>query len=214
MTDKSLIDRTEKNDSYFVGENGLPEGYCDDQSISVGENENPYRLYRFLTELEDILAQENNEETIVKKLIPKVRKLLIESEWIQFEFTPADPKLGWSVNMIYDEPDYPLTVQMVTWSPQQTSPIHNHATWGIVAIISGTEKNTFWQLDRNGGDSAIKFASEQILESGDIIGFTGDAIHQVEALGDQPVISFNLYGITDFKNRYKYDRKTQTATNF
>ncbi|WP_367142217.1 hypothetical protein [Moorena sp. SIO1F2] len=25
------------------------------------------------------------------------------------------------------------------------SPIHNHGTWGVVAVISGQEKNTFWR---------------------------------------------------------------------
>ena len=213
MTDNSLIDRENNFDSYFVADDGIPEGYVDDQ-FSINESENPYRLYRFLTDLEDILTQEDNEATIVKRLIPKVRKLLIESEWIQFAFTHPDPQLGWSVNTLYDEPDYPITVQMVTWLPGQASPIHNHGTWGIVAIISGTEKNTFWQLDPNQGDYAIKPSREQILEAGDIIGFSSNAIHQIEALEEEAVISFNIYGIADYANRFEYDRKAQTATSF
>jgi predicted metal-dependent enzyme (double-stranded beta helix superfamily) len=58
------------------------------------------------------------------------------------------------IAILYDEPDFPLTVQTVSWLPGQVSPIHNHATWGVVALISGTEKNTLWR--RTNPDGAIE----------------------------------------------------------
>ena len=143
MIYNSLIDQENSFDSYFVAGDGIPQGFSDDQWF-LEQSSNPYRLYRFLTDLEDIITNETQESIIVRKLIPKVRRLLTESEWIQMEYTVPDPQVGWSVNTIYDEPDFPLTVQMVTWLPGEVTPIHNHATWGIVAIIAGTEKNTFW----------------------------------------------------------------------
>jgi hypothetical protein len=105
--------------------------------------EKPYRLYRFLTELEDILDTITDDSLRIQAIIPLVRKLLASSYWLQIEFTepPTDP--GWSVQFLYDEYEFPLTVQMVAWLPGHVSPIHNHATWGIVAIISGQEKISF-----------------------------------------------------------------------
>jgi predicted metal-dependent enzyme (double-stranded beta helix superfamily) len=117
--------------------------------------------------------------------------------------------------MLYKEPNFPLTVQMVTWLPGNVSPIHNHATWGIVALISGEEKNTFWRCSPTPqSPNRIELVGEKILLPGDIIGFMPDTIHSVESIGDEPTISFNVYGITNFEERFEFDPLKHTATNF
>ena len=44
---------------------------------------------------------------------------------------------------------------------------------------------------------SIEKVNEIILTSGEIINFMPDAIHNIEALGYGPIISFNLYGETN-----------------
>jgi predicted metal-dependent enzyme (double-stranded beta helix superfamily) len=177
--------------------------------------EKPYRLYRFLTELEDILDTVTDDCLRIRAITPLVRKLLASSYWLQMEFTepPTDP--GWSVQFLYDEYEFPLTVQMVAWLPGHVSPIHNHVTWGIVAVVSGQEKNQFWRRSPiSENPSRIEYVGEKILLPGDIIGFTPDAIHSVEPLGDEPVITFNLYGVTEYQERFEFNPLTQSAKNF
>ena len=41
-----------------------------------------------------------------------------------------------------------------------------------------------------------------------------DAIHSVESLGDEPTITFNIYGETNFSQRFEFDTLTNTAKNF
>ena len=41
-----------------------------------------------------------------------------------------------------------------------------------------------------------------------------EAIHSVEALGEEPIITFNIYGETDFSQRFEFDTLTNTAKNF
>ena len=60
----------------------------------------------------------------------------------------------------------------------------------------------------------IESAGDILLAPGDVIGFTRDAIHAVEAVGDEPTVSFNLYGITDYKQRYQFHPEKQTAKRF
>jgi predicted metal-dependent enzyme (double-stranded beta helix superfamily) len=55
---------------------------------------------------------------------------------------------------------------------------------------------------------------EIILNPGDVIALTADAIHSVEPLGDEPTISFNLYGVTNFQQHYQFDPDQQTAQQF
>lgn len=175
----------------------------------------PYRLYRFLTDLEDVLDRERDDAKRVQQIAPLVRTLLTSSEWLQMEYSPPSSKTGWGVKMLYKEPKFPLTVQMVSWAPGQRSTIHNHATWGIVALISGEERNTLWRRSPTPEHPhAIEQVGEQILVPGDIIGFVPDAIHCVEALGDEPTISFNLYGITDRSQRFQFSPGDRTAKLF
>ena len=171
-----------------------------------------YRLYRFLTDLENILHNLKSDRLRLQAICPLVRRLLTSSEWLQGEYLEPNPETGWSVLTLYDEPDFPLTVQTVAWLPGKVSPIHNHATWGVVALISGEEKNTIWRRTNNNG--SIEKAGNIILNPGEIMGLMPDAIHHVEALGDEPTISFNLYGETNYQQRFEFDPITGTAKNF
>jgi predicted metal-dependent enzyme (double-stranded beta helix superfamily) len=151
----------------------------------------------------------------LRRICPRVRQFLSESHWLEAQYLPPDPKTGWSVLMLYDEPDYPLTVQMVAWEPGQVSPIHNHGCWGLVAILAGQERNTLWRRSPDAEyPDRIERVGDLCLEPGQIISFLPDAIHCVEALGDEPTISFNLYGKTDYSRRFEFDPVTHTVQNF
>jgi len=183
--------------------------------VSQDFQEEPYRLYRFLTDVEDIIWQEQEDRIRLAKICPLVRRLLNSSEWILTSCGLPDRETGWSVQFLYDEPDFALTVQTVTWSPQSISPIHNHATWGIVAIIDGEEKNTFWQRSPSSKfPDRIEKVGEQILRAGDILCLMPDAIHHIEAICDEPTISFNIYGITDYSKRFEFDLEKNIAELF
>ncbi|MEO0867725.1 MAG: cupin [Cyanobacteria bacterium J06642_11] len=200
------------NQNWLITDDGQKTTFGDPD---IEAPERIYRLYRFLTDLEDILAAEHDDSRRIEAITPLVRQLLTSSYWLQMEYDEPSPKTGWSVKFLYREHEFPLTVQMVAWAPGQVSTIHNHGTWGIVALIGGEEKNHLWQrAPEKDQPHHLKSAGEQILVPGDIIGFTSGAIHQVLPLGDEPTVSFNLYGVTDYKTRYEYDIKNHTAKRF
>jgi predicted metal-dependent enzyme (double-stranded beta helix superfamily) len=174
-----------------------------------------YRLYRFLTEIEDLTENIINDEQIIELIIPKVRLLINSCNWLKDEYLPPDPEKGWSVLILYDEPDFPLTIQTVAWLPNITSPIHNHGCWGIVALLNGEEKNTFWSKKQPLNSSElIENIGHKVLTTGDIIGFSPNAIHSIEAVSNEPTITFNIYGKTDYDRRFEFDAVTGIATNF
>jgi predicted metal-dependent enzyme (double-stranded beta helix superfamily) len=172
-----------------------------------------YRLYRFLTDLEDILETCHDDLSRLEAITPLVRKLLVSSYWLQMEYSAPDPELGWSVNFLYREHEFPLTVQMVTWLPGHTSTIHNHGAWGIVALVGGQERNRLWRRVPHQGDR-IEPVDEVLLNPGDVVALTAGAIHSVEPLGHEPTVSFNLYGATNFSDRYEFDLDHHTAKLF
>lgn len=185
------------------------------ETVEPEVSQQPYRLYRFLTDLEDVLLNIPSDRDRLKAIFPLVRKLLMSSYWLQMEYREPNPETGWSVKTLYKELDYPITIQTVAWLPGNVSPIHNHATWGIVALMDGQEKNRFWKRSANKEyPHKIELIDEYNFIPGDIIGLMPDAIHSVEPLGPEPTITFNIYGETDFPQRYEFDSVNHSIKNF
>jgi predicted metal-dependent enzyme (double-stranded beta helix superfamily) len=174
-----------------------------------------YRLYRFLTEVEDVLHGVEDESIRLPEIRMLVRRLIVNSYWVQSQYLQPDPKTGHSVLLLYDELGFPLTVQTVTFAPGTRSTIHNHGTWGVIAVLKGQEKNTFWRRTPT-PDFAEKIAptGEITLSPGDIVSLTPDAIHSVEAVGDEATVTFNVYGETDPQARFEFDLVTHKARKF
>jgi predicted metal-dependent enzyme (double-stranded beta helix superfamily) len=176
---------------------------------------NNYRLYRFLTEVEDVLDDVLDEASRLPELRMLVRRLIINCYWVYVQNLQPVSDNGTSVTLLYDELGFPFTVQTVTFAPGVKSNIHNHGTWGIVAVLKGQEKNTFWRRTPNDEfKDKIESTGEIILSADDIISFTPDAIHCVEAVGDEPTVTFNIYGETDPTRRFDFDPVNHTAKKF
>jgi predicted metal-dependent enzyme (double-stranded beta helix superfamily) len=209
---------------WFATEQGECQVWA--ESCLPAETAPPYRLYRFLTDLEYILEQETDDQLRLRAIFPLVRRLLNSATWLQLTDLEPDPDTGWNVMMLYDEPFFPLTIQLVVWAPNTVSEIHNHGTWGIVALLSGQEKNTFWQppcLDKSAqfpddltlaSDYTIQPVTDCLLMPGDMLGMMPNTIHQIEAVGSEPTLTFNLYGDTDFEHRFEFDPMQGTVIRY
>lgn len=177
-----------------------------------------YYLHRFLTEVIDLLAQVKNEADEwdrLPQLRRLVRKLITNSYYVRTQFLEPCPKTGSAVLTLYDEIGYPLTVQNVTFAPGVVSPIHNHGTWGVIAVLKGQEKHTFWRRthDRTLPDK-IELTGQRVVSAGEIMSFTPDAIHSVEAIDTEPTVTFQMYGDTQPQSRFFFEPETHTAKPF
>jgi len=63
-------------------------------SQDLQEDSQPYRLYRFLTDVEDIIWEEQGDRLRLQKICPLVRRLLNSSEWILTSFGLPDLETG------------------------------------------------------------------------------------------------------------------------
>ncbi len=179
---------------------------------------NPYRLYRFLGELEDVINQTEmagkREETLLHLIRPLVRKLILNVYWIKTQIPEVSANRGTAFLLLYDEPGFPLTIQTEIMLPGTSTSIHNHGTWGVVATLKGKQKNTFWQRSPTPDfPDKIEQVGQQFFHPGDIISFMTDAIHCVEAVGDEPTVTLNLYGET-LSKRFQFDPNTHQVKKF
>ncbi len=174
----------------------------------------PYYLHRFLTEVEDVLNQSWTELERLARLRRIVRRLILNSYWIATQ-KPQLQDTGSASRILYDELGYPLTVQTTLSQIGMTSSIHNHGTWGIVAILEGDETNQIWRrVPDPQFPHRVDLVGEFTLLPGDLISFTQDAVHSVIAGAAEPTHSFSLYGETYHSRRFTYDPATHTAKNF
>ncbi len=177
--------------------------------------ETPYHFHRFLTQLEDVLRAATDECECMPAVRRLVRKLALNNYWLQTQAFEADNVSKVTIKTLYDEIGYPLTVQTNIYPPGIRSPIHNHGTWGVVTVLLGQEKNTFWcRTPTEAFPDQIRPIGEQIFDPGDVISFVPEAIHCVEAVGDHPLVTFNIYGETQHKMRYEFNPETHQAKNF
>ena len=177
--------------------------------------ETPYRFHRFLTQIEDALKDVPSENDCLPTIRQLVRKLVLNSYWLQTQHPELTTLKEVEIQTLYDEIGYPLTVQTNTYPIGMTSPVHNHGTWAVVALLKGQEKNTFWQRTPTSGfKDKVTPVGEKTFCPGDVISFSPDAIHCVEAVGDTPMVTFNLYGETHSKARFEFDPEKHQAKNF
>jgi predicted metal-dependent enzyme (double-stranded beta helix superfamily) len=184
----------------------------------IVETEN-YRLHRFLTDIENVVNRAeldgHPETAFLPDLRRLVRKLLVNCHWVSHRVAEPDPGSGCSFQMLYDEPGLPITVQTEVTLPGTRTPVHNHGTWGVIATIKGRQKHTFWKrVPTAEFPHKVEAIGEKILEADDIIGFTTEAIHHVEAIGEEPSLTLNLYGDTFGYKRFQFDPLTHRAAKF
>lgn len=159
-----------------------------------------YRLYRFLTDTEDILATFHDDISRLEAITPLVRKLLTSSYWLQTAYQTPDAEKGWATHTLYQEQDFPLTLHMVAWLPGYQDPPHTYNTWGILAIVSGQDHHELWHRPPNPDGAKNPDAKDTkrpgtlILNPGDVLAFTRHTTHCVRPQGGGPTVALGLYG--------------------
>ncbi|MGF1568549.1 MAG: cupin [Nodosilinea sp.] len=179
--------------------------------------ETPYHFHRFLTEVEDVLNQAPNEDQLacLPDLRRLVRKLVLNSYWLRTRRPERSPLVATAILNLYDEIGYPLTVQIETLLPGAKSSVHNHGTWGVVTVLQGQENNQFWQRQpQSNHPDAIALVETKLFTFGDVISFTPAAIHSIEAVGTEPLVTFNLYGETHSQQRFEFDPVARRARHY
>src|SRR5947209_2679037 len=64
----------------------------------------------------------------------------------------------YSRNLVYDAPDASMSLYTIVWSPGQWTPVHDHGSWGVVAVLEGVlEERNYVRLSADrGSDEDIR----------------------------------------------------------
>jgi predicted metal-dependent enzyme (double-stranded beta helix superfamily) len=107
----------------------------------------------------------------------------------------------YSRNLVYDAPDASLSLYTIVWSPGQWTPVHDHGSWGVVAVLEGVlEERNYVRLSVDTGvDEGIRLVRGGVilLSRGAITSFVPnpDHIHVTGVpVGRPRAVSLHLYG--------------------
>lgn len=106
-------------------------------------------------------------------------------------------------NLVYNAPDASLSLYTMVWSPGQWTPVHDHGSWGVVAVMEGVlEERSYVRLSPDrGADDGIRLVRGGVvlLGRGAVTSFVPnpDHIHVTGVPAERSrVVSLHLYGRT------------------
>jgi 3-mercaptopropionate dioxygenase len=102
----------------------------------------------------------------------------------------GDPA-GYQTHLVHAEPDGSFSIAVMVWRPGQVTPIHDHLSWCVTAVLKGTEYEEIFALR----EGRLRVVARNENPVGTVSGFAppGD-IHQVRNRGTGIAVSMHVYG--------------------
>jgi 3-mercaptopropionate dioxygenase len=142
-----------------------------------------------------------------------LRRQLPSPDILTPEQQNGDPA-GYRSHLLHAEPDGTFSIVALVWRSGQVTPIHDHVTWCVFAVVQGVEYEELFTVRE--ADNCLVAVGSTANQIGDVSGFAppGD-IHRVRNVGGRTAISIHIYGtdvsrISSSVRRY-YDLPVQPA---
>jgi 3-mercaptopropionate dioxygenase len=156
---------------------------------------NPH-LDRFVRDVEAIVAACSDEYDITREVAARLRTLLADHDsFVPDAYTRAASD-NYVMYPLYVAPDGNLSVAAAVWGVGQTTPIHDHGTWGVVGIYGGVEHEVRYAPPANPGNEPPRYLGEHDILRGDVVVCcTSDQdIHKVSCGSSVPCVGVHVYG--------------------
>jgi 3-mercaptopropionate dioxygenase len=108
--------------------------------------------------------------------------------------TPAqlagDPA-GYQTHLVHAEPDGSFSIAVMVWLPGQVTPVHDHLSWCVTAVLQGAEHEEIFAVR----DGYLEVVARNRNPVGTVSGFAppGD-VHRVRNAGSGVAVSMHVYG--------------------
>jgi len=172
----------------------------------------------FIADVKAILADQGATEDGLQRIAARMKAITTEPALTETarEFGNAHDGLGRQSRPLYTD-ETGLTLVRARFPSETNTPIHNHGTWGVVAVYAGVDRlQEYRRLDSGDdeGHAEIELATERILRPGDtaIIPHPPQDIHAQQGAEDQAALEFVLFGKNAMEiPRLYFDPEAKTA---
>lgn len=152
------------------------------------------RLRDFVSAFGKLLDAHPAENDLLREGATRLGDLIAVDDWLPERYAQPNPQ-RYRQYLLHADGGERFSIVSFVWGPGQTTPIHNHTTWGLIGVLRGAEVEQ--RFDRAETGELIPLAAPQRLDAGKVDAVSpsiGD-IHQVSnAFIDRPSISIHVYG--------------------
>ena len=151
-------------------------------------------LRKFVVEATRVVERYRGEEAATVAVIQTLlAELVAKDDWLPEEFAVPDPQY-YRQYLLYGDPQDRLSVVSFVWGPGQTTPVHDHRTWGVVGVLRGAEIGVnYTKLP----DGSLRGSEPVRLNPGEVTAVSptiGDIHTIANAHDDRVSISIHVYG--------------------
>ncbi|WP_233237071.1 cysteine dioxygenase [Bordetella sp. LUAb4] len=145
----------------------------------------------FIERVDGAVGQDVPQRRLLEQVGDAARVLVASDEWLPQAATLPHPRY-YQQYLLYCDPAERFSVVSFVWGIGQSTPIHDHMTWGVIAMLRGAETGQRYALG-----SPMREQEDAVLHPGDIEFVSPEVgdIHKVSnACADQVSISIHTYG--------------------
>lgn len=123
-------------------------------------------------------------------IAPHLAALIAEQGWLSDEQQLPDPA-AYRRQCLYEHPQARFSIGCFVWAPGQRTPIHDHRSWGVIGVLSGSITSETFVQDGAGlrGEVPVEIAHRNVAWVHPRLG----DIHRIGG-GPQGGISIHVYG--------------------
>jgi len=167
----------------------------------------------FIDDITEIVARHGHDEhAVTERVAARMRTFLASPVDLGPGLERPDPD-HYVMYPVWVDPQERFSIASAVWNVGQQTPIHDHATWGVVGIVSGVERELRYALsegvperidthDFRPGEVTVCCTSDQDL-------------HKVSCASRVPTVGLHIYGADiGTLRRRSYDPETGAVTHF
>lgn len=152
------------------------------------------RLRDFVVALAESVEQIGDEQSLLAAGKGLLTKLVAHDDWLPAAFAFPDPRT-YQQYLLHCDSRQRFSVVSFVWGPGQSTPIHNHRTWGLIGMLRGSEVNQRYELDDAGVAQPVGPPIQLDPGQVEMLSPTTGDIHRVWNFhADRPSISIHVYG--------------------
>ena len=165
------------------------------------------KLAEFIEIVDELVKQNGPEEVLTQKVAEHMKELIQDESVFPDAYKQPNPD-KYTLYPVYVAPDNSFSIASAVWDVGQSTPIHDHGTWGVIGLIQGEEDEIHYEIPSG---SAPKKIMERKLQQGDVaVCCTSDQdVHEVACASNVPTVGIHVYGgnIGELE-RHVYDKTT------